>query len=79
MEAETSHVACRDALETLFMDAIELLEISISDNTMREVLSLKQLNHWFLVIPNEADFARFAAKIARISTGIKQVKQTLLA
>jgi hypothetical protein len=84
MDAGTRHVACRDALETLFMDAIELLEISVSDNTMRIVLYFNQLEDPRMsatnpVILTETDFARFAAKIATISTEIKRVKQTLLA
>jgi hypothetical protein len=82
MDAETPNLACRNEVETLFMDAIELLEISMSDSTMREVLSLKKLDPRFFPpnpIITEADFAQFAAKVARISTGIKLFKQTLLA
>ena len=83
MDAETPNLACRNALETLFMDAIELLEISVSDNTMRIVLSLIQLDPRQSepnpVILTETDFARFATKVATISTEIKREKQTLLA
>ena len=82
MDAETPNLACRNEVETLFMDAIELLEISMSDSTMREVLSLQKLDPRFFP-PNpvitKANFAQFAAKVARKSTGIKLFKQTLLA
>ena len=80
MDGETRrNVACRDPLETLFMNTIELSEISGSDNIMREVLSRIQLAPNSVFFCTETDFARFAANVATISTEIKRAKQTLLA
>jgi hypothetical protein len=73
---ETPNVASRNALETLFMDAIDLLEISKSDDTMRIVLSLIKLDpREYMLNHAEADVAQFVAKLATISNEIKREKQ----
>lgn len=81
MDDQTPHSALRDALETLFLDAIDLLEMSISNASMRIVSLLMSLDPRYSISLSfsltEAHFADLRARIATISASVKREKEAI--
>ena len=76
MDDQTPHGALRDALETLFSGAIDLLEMSITNASFKIVTGLRSLDPRYFTLNSfsltEAQFADLGARVATLTSDLKR-------
>jgi hypothetical protein len=76
MDDQTPHWALRDALETLFSGAIDLLEMSITNASFKIVTGLRSLDPRYFTLNSfsltEAQFADLGARVATLTSDLKR-------